>query len=299
MFKKFVKDYFTFTSAERRGIIILLAIILLVLILRFVLPSFLKQSAHQNSMFGTEVRQWLDAVAANDTIQEDSHRNINTEAVPLMLSDFNPNIISADEIENLGVTNVARKAWINYRAKGGKFCRKEDLKRIYGLDSVTFQRLKPYITIDTFSGVHHAGTSAFAGNTLLVELNNATPAEFEYLRGIGPVFAQRICKYRNLLGGFASIGQLTEVYGITDSLVKVNEKMLTLDKSMIKKINVNKADFPALSRHPYITAYEAKAIIHYRKTKGSIDSLNELIINNLVNDSLMVKLADYLVLNEL
>jgi competence protein ComEA len=299
MFKKFVKDYFTFTSAERRGIIILLAIIILIIILRFILPSFLKHSAHQKSTFDSEVRQWLEAVTANDTIQENTHRNMSTEAVPLMLSDFNPNIISADEIGNLGVNNAARKAWINYRAKGGKFCRKEDLKRIYGLDSVTYKRLEPYIIIDTFSGVHPLGTNAIAANNLLVELNNATPAEFEYLRGIGPVFAQRICKYRSLLGGFASIGQLTEVYGMTDSLVKFNEKMLTLDKSRIKKININKADFLALSRHPYITAYEAKAILHYRKNKGSIDSLNELIINNLINDSVMVKLADYLVLDEL
>jgi competence protein ComEA len=299
MFKKFVKDYFTFTSAERRGIIILLAIIILIITLRFILPSFLRQSARQKSTFDTEVRQWLKTVAANDPIQEDLHRHMNAQAVPLVLSDFNPNIISADEIKNLGVTNVARKAWINYRARGGKFCTKEDLKKIYGLDSITYKRLEPYIIIDTFSGVKPLKTTAFSANHLLVELNSATPAEFEYLRGIGPVFAQRICKYRSLLGGFASIGQLTEVYGMTDSVVKVNEKMLTLDKSRIRKININKADFPALSRHPYISAYEAKAIIHYRETKGSIDSLNELIINNLVNDSVMVKLIDYLALDEL
>ncbi len=299
MFKKFVKDCFTFSSAERRGIIILLAIIILINILRFILPSFIKQSARQKSTFGTEVRQWFEAVAAIDTIQEDSHRNTNIEAEPLRLSDFNPNIISADDIENLGVTNVARKAWINYRAKGGRFRRKEDLKRIYGLDSITYRRLEPYIIIDAYSGKHPIGANAFTGNNLPVEMNNATPAEYECLRGIGPVLAQRICKYRSLLGGFTSIGQLTEVYGITDSLFRINEKTLILDKSMIKKIYINKADFTALSRHPYITAYEAKAIIHYRETKGSIDSLNELVINNLVNDSVMVKLADYLVLNEL
>ena len=299
MFKQPVKDYFTFSGAERRGIIILLVFILLTLAFRFILPLLLKQTVVQKTTFGEEVNQWLDALAANDVLPDDPVSSKKTGTMNFILSDFNPNIISPDEIKNLGVTSNVRRAWINYRAKGGKFYRKEDLKKIYGLDSITYRRLEPYIIIGTGYNQHSGRTIPVNKNDMLLELNDATQADFEYLKGIGPVFAQRICKYRDLLGGFHSIRQLTEVYGITDSIVKANENMLTVDKSMIKKIDLNKADYRTLSRHPYISDYEAKAIIHYRETKGCIESFNELIINNLIIDTVLIKLTDYLVLNEL
>jgi DNA uptake protein ComE-like DNA-binding protein len=37
---------------------------------------------------------------------------------------------------------------------------------------------------------------------------------FKSLPAIGEVFSKRICKYRNILGGFNSISQLMEVYGM-------------------------------------------------------------------------------------
>jgi DNA uptake protein ComE-like DNA-binding protein len=37
---------------------------------------------------------------------------------------------------------------------------------------------------------------------------------FKSLPAIVEVFSKRICKYRNIIGGFNSISQLMEVYGI-------------------------------------------------------------------------------------
>src|SRR4030042_3398931 len=205
MFKQPVKDYFTFSSAERRGIIILLAFILLTLAFRFTLPLLLRQTVDQKTTFGAEVNQWLDTLAANDALPDDSVSSKKTGILHFILSDFNPNIISPDAIKNLGVNSDVRRAWINYRAKGGKFYRKEDLKKIYGLDSVTYHRLEPYIIIETGYNQHSDRSIPVNKNDVLLELNDATQADLEYLKGIGPVFAQRICKYRDLLGGFRSI----------------------------------------------------------------------------------------------
>ena len=75
-------------------------------------------------------------------------------------------------------------------------------------------------------------------------------------------------------------------------------KYLSIDKSLIEKININRTDFRTLSRHPYISDYEAKAIIHYREMKGFVASFNELVINNLISDSVLTKLTDYLIIKE-
>lgn len=298
MLKQFVKDYFTFSNADRRGIIILLLVIFLTLTFRLILPALIKQSDGETEAFNMEVNQWLNTKAENEMIPVNSDIHKNKENLHISLFDFDPNVISYDEIKNLGVNNSVRKAWINYREKGGKFYRKEDLKKIYGLDSVTYQSLEQHIILGNENSRSIFGTGHGNKNILTIELNRATQEEFENLKGIGPVLAQRICKYRNLLGGFSSINQLNEVYGITDSIVQVNESILTIDKSSIEKININRTDFSTLSRHPYISDYEAKAIIHYREMKGFVESFNELVINNLISDSVLIKLTDYLIIKE-
>ena len=47
-----------------------------------------------------------------------------------------------------------------------------------------------------------------------VNLNSADTTELMRVRGIGPVFARRIVKYRRLIGGFKAKEDLQKVYGI-------------------------------------------------------------------------------------
>jgi competence protein ComEA len=298
MFRRLIKDYFTFSNAERKGIIILVIFIFLSLAFRLVLPRLTKQSHNETAAFDAEVHQWLNDFNENETVpvHSDSSKNIGNTCFNLF--NFDPNVISTEDLKKLGVKRNVIKAWINYRARGGKFYRKEDLKKIYGLDSVTFSRLEPYVITETEYNQRVTRYRHAAENKLPIELNKATETEFERLNGIGQVLARRIIKYRNLLGGYCSISQLSEVYGITDSIVLANASILSVDKSRIEKININMADFRKLSGHPYISDYEAKALIHYREMKGDIQTFNELVINNLISDSTFTKLADYLVLKE-
>lgn len=49
---------------------------------------------------------------------------------------------------------------------------------------------------------------------LLVDINTADSAELQTLPGIGPVYADRIIKYRSEFGPFESVEQLVQVNGI-------------------------------------------------------------------------------------
>jgi competence ComEA-like helix-hairpin-helix protein len=271
---------------------------MLSLVIRLILPSLIKQTHKEKSAFDREVWEWINTLPENGR-KTGSVTFESTKTTIMPLFDFDPNVISSDDINKLGVSPGARKAWINYRTKGGKFNNKEDLKKIYGLDSITYNRLEPYIF---YGQKFNRSANAFkhANKSIVtIEINRATYEEFENLIGIGPVLAKRICKYRDLLGGFYSIGQLNEVYGITDSIVKLNENMLSVDKSEIERININLADFQTLAKHPYISDYEAKAILHYREIMGAIKSSGELVLNNLINDSVFTKMAEYLIIEHL
>ncbi len=297
MFKQLIKDYFTFSHAERRGIIFLIAIIIVLLIIPLVYPVFIKRSDTEIKAFRQEIEDWLASSGNNtsDTVSPNQPEGMDNRRLTLFR--FNPNNVTPDEISRLDLTKKAKYSWIKFLQKGGKFYCKSDLKKIYGIDSLAYQRLEPYIDLDSIPKKRNL-ERVIIEHHLVIEINNANQTDFEKLNGIGPALSQRIIKYRNLLGGFTTIDQLTEVFGISDSILNLNRNNLSLDQTPVKMINVNHAGFSSLCRHPYISSYDAKSIIAYRQLKGDLKSFNELIINNLVNDSLSDKLRPYLVFKD-
>jgi len=114
------------------------------------------------------------------------------------------------------------------------------------------------------------------------------------LRGIGPVLASRIIKYRTLLGGYYSVDQLKEVYGISDSLFQSIKNNVLVEPAQISRISINEASEGQLSRHPYIGRYRARAIVSYRKTAGCILSVEELVRNKILPEEEKVRMNAYL-----
>ncbi len=127
-----------------------------------------------------------------------------------------------------------------------------------------------------------------------IDLNSCDSASLEALPGIGPVLSARIIRYRNLLGGFASVSQLSEVYGLPEETFNMISGRLTADSSAIKKININTADYKQLIRLPYFDRYEVAAILKYRELKGRVKDLNELIENGLITKEKLAKVRAYL-----
>ena len=95
-----------------------------------------------------------------------------------------------------------------------------------------------------------------------------TEEEFDKLKGIGKVFSARIVTFRNKLGGFYSIEQLKDVYGIEDSVFQKFKKNLRIKPINPKKININEASFEELTANPYFFTTVAKQIIGYRNVES-------------------------------
>lgn len=113
---------------------------------------------------------------------------------------------------------------------------------------------------------------------VMLELNSADTLQLQELRGIGPGFARRIVKYREKLGGYYAKEQLMEIYGFTEELYGKVAPHITVDASKIRRLDVNTLGIAELKQHPYISFYEAKAMVEYRNSKPSkrIDSIDEL-----------------------
>ena len=132
----------------------------------------------------------------------------------------------------------------------------------------------------------------------LIEINRSDSAMLVKLPGIGPVLSVRIIKYRHLLGGFARIDQLKEVYGLREETFEIIKGRVFADTTAIIKININSAGFKDLSHFPYFEQYEVKAILKYRELKGRISCITDLVDNKLITKEIANKVGPYLKYDE-
>lgn len=202
---------------------------------------------------------------------------------------FDPNTLTEEEGLKMGLNNSVIKAMIGFRQRGGRFRFPTDLKKIYTLKEEEYAILEPYIQIATDTSI-----SLPAKKKVVVELNTSDSLDLQQLQGIGPSFARRIIKYRELLGGYSRPEQLMEVYGM-DSLRYFNlAQQLSVDKEKIRKININKVSLKEMTKHPYIEFYVAKSIINYRNDNGDFSSVNQILDAKLIYKELFLKIEPYL-----
>jgi len=254
---EFIRNYFGLNRRERRASLIISVLIVVVLAVRIFFPC-------------RDVSLEYYSLAEQMKIIPDTEGTASAEIIP-----FDPNTAEFDVLVSAGFTSVQAGNIIRYREAGGKFRRPEDIYRLYTIDSSTAGRIIPYIIIESRKG---KGEGRFQSGSAgrFIDINIADSAGFASLPGIGPVLASRIVKYRNLLGGFVTTGQLPEVFGITDSLFLRIESFLTADTSFLRKIPVNAAGVNVLARHPYITNRQANEICRLRRNGTVFRSVEEL-----------------------
>jgi competence protein ComEA len=295
--KKALKDYFTFSSRERTGMLVLLILVILAIVINCRLRYFPnQQKRYDYSGYNRELELFRSSLSYNEAVPEDYTRKTSPPGIRLFL--FDPNTATVGELIRLGVDEKIAGRIQAYRIKGGRFMKKEDLLKIYGFDPVLFTRLSPYITLqkrNKATDVQEPQNYREIRPDSRIEINSCDGSGLKRLQGIGPVLASRIVKYRGLLGGYYSVDQLTEVYGISDSLFLAVKEHVRIDTSLVRKISLNKASETQLSTHPYIGRYMAKAILTYRESTGCISSIEELVKNKIIPEERKNRIKAYCV----
>jgi len=127
-----------------------------------------------------------------------------------------------------------------------------------------------------------------------IEINSADTSAFKSVKGIGSYYSNKIVKYRIALGGFCSVDQLKEVYGMLPETIDQNSKRFIVDSSNIVKININTCETLDLKKHPYINWNIANSIVQIRKSREPYKTVEEIKKSDLVNDEIYRKIAPYL-----
>lgn len=283
MFRRLLREYLSFTTGERRGLLILASMVLAVLLFRMTLPELLRPS-HRKAA----VRQASPAGRPASSYQKMPPDQI-ASTVPRQdpvraYFYFDPNNAGLDTLIGMGLSPGTARTLVRYREQGGRFRKKEDLLKIYGLEEKDYLLLEPWISIQ----------DSTASAAEIFDLNRADTSLLMSVRGIGPVFSRRIIKFRELLGGFHSLDQLHEVYGLSDEQFHALSLSCYADSSRIRMLDLNSADREELEKHPYLDAYQASALLFYRGQTGGFTSLDEIRKNNLLPPGVLIRISPYL-----
>lgn len=110
----------------------------------------------------------------------------------------------------------------------------------------------------------------------VVELNSADTTILKRVPGIGSAFARRIVNFRAALGGFHSVEQLSEVYGIDAERYRALRPWFAVDTAAIRPLAVNRLTARQLARHPYVSYPQARVIERLARRRGGLRGWEEL-----------------------
>jgi len=313
--KTIVRDYLTFTKKDRNGILFLLFLIAMSFL---VIPFFKTPNTPVNKdAFLKEIASIKISIDSskpyrrytNDDEEDNGvhyqPKNSFSESEKGTLFTFNPNTLDDAGWKRLGIRDKTIATIRKFLDKGFEFRKPDDIKRIYGLKAEQAERLMPFIRIEpklqteTFvatvkNEVKTEISLPAKSATIIIDINEADTIALKRLKGIGTKLAARIVEYRSKLGGFTTVAQIGETYGLADSTFRNITQQLRCNNPAPVRININSADANQLKAHPYISWNVANAIVRFKEQHGAYKSIDEVMKIEIINDELFTKIAPYL-----
>ncbi|WP_075602218.1 helix-hairpin-helix domain-containing protein [Saccharicrinis aurantiacus] len=248
-----------YTRSQQRGIIVLVGLIIILLIVRGLLPSYF-EFIYKKEV--TEYERYFIALndSLNDSLKEQRDR-------PLQLFSFDPNLISKEDLMKLGFNSYQTKNLLSYRKAGGSFKKTTDLKKIYGVDSTLYNKISPYVRIVQAPKVE---TKFIPNKKSKLNINKATYSDLVKVNDLGSKLASRIINFRKALGGFYDMKQIDEVYGINKQLCVAIKVEFYASQKDIRKIDLSEYNITMLAKHAYLNRKQAEKVLKlYEKYKDS------------------------------
>ncbi|MBC3538431.1 ComEA family DNA-binding protein [Rufibacter sediminis] len=306
-----LQEYFSFSQRELKQFFILIFLMVVLLAAPFL---FFQDDVPYDPTTDQQILDSLVVQLDSQAAEVKAERTYAYRRKPIKLYRFNPNELTVAQWQELGLNKYIAQRILNYRAKAGDFKSKAQLQKIYGLPDSLFQQWYPYIALPDESpgyartyAKYRLFSGAFPENRAKTEyprkrwelqpfdLNTADTTELKQIRGIGSTLSARIVKFRDKMGGFHSVEQVAEVYGLAPEVVDSVRKYSFIGKAFEpRRLNLNTATFDELRQHPYIGYGLAKAIISYRTQHGPYPNVEELRKIKILDEAKFQKMQAYL-----
>jgi DNA uptake protein ComE-like DNA-binding protein len=280
-----VKTYFDFSKKERIGVLLLCSLLLVLIFI-----------------FNVESQQFLPSGLEVDPadieyiqLSSATEKKIGDDAGDKTIADkdnwslFDPNDLDKQGWTELGFSEKQALSILNYKNNYGPFKKKSDIKKLYVVSDEKFNELEPFIqfkqeVIEDRDAAQSAAIIEIKENKVLI--NQATQEELIALPHIGPVYAERIMKFRDKLGGFVTTAQYDDLY-ISDEAKKSLNIFASLDTNNVRKVDINNASKQELKHIPG-SSWELVAMILKEREKSTLEHLNWLPENIISDEDLEI-----------
>ena len=286
-----IKDYFAFTKGEKRGVIVLLSIIVIVTVgIQFI--KFLRINEFTDfSRFDAEISQFEKERTQQQKEGSLSKFKKNETPLPTEFFDFNPNTIEDSNWLKLGLAAWQIKTINNYKAKGGEFRIKSDVGKIYGVSDTLYQLLYPYILLPEVKENKFVDSSKKEKSKITYfnfDPNTISKEQWEKL-GFNDWQIKTIFNYKEKGGSWKTKADVKKIYGLAETDYYKLEPFILLPneisksetsatkKDYTKKVNINTANAKELTNLKGINSEKyAEIIVKYRTELGGFVKKEQL-----------------------
>lgn len=281
---------FRLNPEEKKGILFLVVVIALVVLYRTTWNS------QSESMEGEPTDSVISSAISG---------NENSEA-GIRDTIFDPNTADSLTLIRCGLTPWQVRNVMKYRAKGGRWRDAADFRRLYGLTDEQYQRMLPNIRIAPIdrapyktewknghqdSSYRNYPKQEKYAVGVRIDPNTADTTEWKRIPGIGSYYSQKICRYRERLGGFVDCRQMREIEGLPGDI----EQWVKVEAGFQpQRLRINRATFKQLVRHPYLNYEQTKSIVNYRDKYGALRDFGPLRLDSNFKESDFDRLRPYI-----
>jgi DNA uptake protein ComE-like DNA-binding protein len=274
MIFKTISSYFKFPRNQRTAVFFLFGIIIIMQLAYFFVDfsSFSKVSP--------EKEKWLSLQSQIDSMKQDK-----LNYVPKIYP-FNPNFITDYKGYKLGMSVQEIDRLLAFRKENKYVNSPKEFQAVTKVSDSLLSAISPYFKFPDwvnkkkeFKNYKNYPNTAFAKKEkiVIIDINKATQEELIKIYGIGEAISLRILKFKESLGGFVSMGQMKDVWGLSPEVIEnlnLHFKVLTLPN--VKKVDINNASIKELSQFPYFNYQLAKQIVTFRSMNGDIKNIDDL-----------------------
>jgi len=268
-----LKPYFTFTKQQRIGLLVLFA-----LIVNFQMFYYFRTANASEEIVPTAQEKWTSLQSTVDSLNREKK-----ERTPKVYP-FNPNFITDFKGYKLGMSVDEIDRLLAFRKSGSFVNSAKEFQIVTKISDSLLATMIPYFKFPDWvkNKKSRYGNSKFQSSYKkeelpVIDINAATQEDLKKIYGIGDGLSERILKEKEKFGGFVSMDQMNDVWGLSPEVVE----KLTISFSVktipaVKKIRVNDASLKELMQFPYFRYQLAKAIITYRSMNGRISNSADL-----------------------
>lgn len=318
--RNFFKNIFYDTRADRRAFAAIGCVIVFVIGVHCIMYTLGEDSD------GGSGEDQLAAVFGSEDIHDG-----NSETGGDVPSFFDPNTVDSVSLAAFGIEGYKIRNMMRYRAAGKVFRSAEDMGRTYGWTGADVEKVRDYVLIadnerkdmgygdgrrgsvkrkseanvdnglggcdgrgDSDAGIAESYRVRRYGkfdHLVIVNVNEADSMTLCSIPGIGSGVSRAIIKFRDDLGGVYDKKQLLEISIVSEDML---EWMDVGRNVKLRTLNINRASFSVLNRHPYISYEQAKALVGYMRLYGRIGDERVLMATGIFSADEIRKLRPYL-----